>query len=210
MALVTVQDIKDELEGICEIDSNLISDAWITNKRDKFVVPWVEGKTGFSVTTEQTITEYYDGNGENYLILNVKPVNELVALEYVASADYSSSMDITEFILLSEEGMIKANRTEYVLNNVSPVFLRGNKNIKVTYKAGYNTDDIPDQLNEVIKYLVCEKILGQLANRTGGGNITTPGYSRNYGGMGKYTDLRREYARQAMVLLDDYITGVIS
>jgi hypothetical protein len=210
MALVTATQIKAELEGYCEIENGLVSDSWIENKRDKFIVPWIKDKTGLNLSGEETVEEYYDGNNQNYLILNRKPVNELVKIEYVYSADYVTDLGLSQFVLIEAEGIIKAVRREYVIGQNIPVFPAGSRNIKVTYKAGYDTADIPDKINEAVKYLTCEKILSILEGRTGGGDLSVQGYSRGYGERGKWTNARNELARMGLALLDDYLTGVTS
>jgi hypothetical protein len=210
MALVTATQIKAELEGYCEIENGLVSDSWIENKRDNFIVPWVKDKTGLNLSGEETIEEYYDGNNQNYLMLSRKPVNELVSVEYVYSADYVTDLGLSQFVLIGDEGIVKAVRREYVLGQNLPVFPTGNRNIKITYKAGYDTADIPDKINEAIKYLTCEKILSILEGRTGGGDLNVQGYSRGFGERGKWTHARNELARMGLALLDDYLTGVTS
>jgi len=207
MAVPSIAEIKAELEGFCEIDDGLISDAWITNKRDNFVVPWIEGKTGFSLLAETEYVEYYDGNNSNILILNKKPVISLTKVEYVDRVNVLGEIALTTFVLIAEEGIIKALKNDFSLDLNVPIFPKGNQNIRVTYRAGYTV--LPTQLNEAIKYFTAEKILAQLSGRTGGGDISAQGYSRSYGEMGKYTHARNDLMRQGMACLDDFITGVL-
>jgi hypothetical protein len=205
-----IQEVKDELEGYCEIEKGLVTDKWINDKKKRFVIPFIEDKIGLSLDGEEIIIEYYDGNDENYLILSRKPVSELISVEYVYSADYITSIGLSQFVLIAEEGIIKSVRRERVLGQNLPVFPKGNRNIKVTYKVGYDITGIPEKLHEAVKYLTCEKILSILEGRTGGGDISVQGYSRSYGERGKFTHVRNELARMGISLLDDYLTGVTS
>lgn len=208
-SIPTAQDMRDELEGFC-VDNTLLSDAWITSKRDKFVIKWIEKRTGLYLSSAQTITEYYDGNGENYMILNRKPVNSIIKVEYIDSVNFTRELTLTSFALLPNEGILKGIRTEYLLSNNYPIFPRGNRNIKVTMNVGYAPGNLPDDLAEAVKLLTCEKMLAQLEGRTGGGDVGIQGYNKSYGSMGMYTHNRNDLTRQAYSLLATYMTGVSS
>jgi hypothetical protein len=205
----TAQDIRDELEGFCA-DSTIISDPWIEKKRDSFVIPWIEKKTKLSITGVETIQDYYDGNGENYLILNRKPVNSISKVEYIDSVNFTRELTLTSFTLIPDAGILKGIRTEYLLSNNYPVFPRGNRNIRVTMSIGYAANNIPDDIAAIIRCLTAEKMLANLEGRTGGGDIGIQGYNKSYGSMGKYTNMRNDLTRQALSLLAAYFTGVSS
>jgi len=207
MAAPTATQIKAELEGFCEIENGLITDTWIENKRDNYIVPWIEGKTGLSLTGEEEIIEYYDGNNSNVLILNRKPVISLTKVEYIDRVNVTGSIAVSSFVLIADEGIIKALKNDFSLDVNTPVFPKGDQNIRVTYQAGYDT--IPTALNEAIKYLTCEKILAQLEGRTGGGDLSVQGYSRSYGELGKYTNARNDFMRMGLTAIDDYLTAVL-
>jgi hypothetical protein len=207
MAVPTVADIKAVMEGYCEIAYGLVSDTWISNMRDNVVVKWLEGKIGFSLIAEEEIVEYYDGTNSNILILSRKPVISLTKVEYVDRVNVAGQISLSSFVLIADEGVIKALKNNFSLDSQIPVFPKGEQNIRITYRAGYGT--IPGDLNEAIKYLVCEKILSFLEGRSGGGNVSIQGYSRDYGERGKYTNIRNELTRLAMACLDDYLTAVL-
>jgi hypothetical protein len=55
---------------------------------------------------------------------------------------------------------------------------------------------------------VAEQALGQIADQTGGGDLTVSGFGRRYGDRGKYTNFRNQLARRALAQLRPEMTGV--
>jgi hypothetical protein len=209
MAMVpTASDIRSILEGYC-ISSAIISDSLIERLRDKFVINWIEAKTGLSMSGEKQYTQYYNGNGKNELFLNIKNVISLDSVEYVIGGDIISDLSLTQFVLDGPEGIIKAIRTDLVTSSASPVFRKGRKNIKITFTVGFEADEIPESLTEGILYLTAEKVLSQIEGRGGGGDISLQGFSKSYGNRGKYTHIRNELARMGLALINDYFNAVV-
>jgi hypothetical protein len=206
----TYQDILDFLEGYCGscLDSSLISEDWVTKLRDNMVITFIQDKTGLSLSGVKTVSEYYNGNGSNTILLNKKDILELVNVEYVIGGDVVSDLSLVQFDVIPEEGMLRAIRSDLIVGSNTPVFRKGRKNIKITYKVGYASDEIPVGIAEAVKYLTCEKILGQLASRGGGGDKSYNGYSTNYGKRGMYTDWRNELGRMGLSLLNKYFNAV--
>lgn len=203
MALPDADSIRELLEGYGIADS-VVTDARIIRFRDKEIVPHVENITGLKFSAEQTITEYYSGNGSTVLILNRKPVNSIENITYITSIVQSNLADAVE--LIGEEGIVKA-KTNYSEAVYNTIFLKGHKNIKVTYKYGY--DDYPDDVSEAIANLVAAKVLNLVGARTGGGSINIQGVGRNYGNEGKYMNIRKELVKMAYWNLKTYMTGVV-
>jgi hypothetical protein len=209
MAMVpTASDIRSILEGYC-ISSAIISDSVIERLRDKFVINWIEAKTGLSMSGEKQYTQYYNGNGKNELFLNIKNVISLDSVEYVIGGDVISDLSLTQFVLDGPEGIIKAIRTDLVLSSANPVFRKGRKNIKITFTVGFEADEIPESLTEGILYLTAEKVLSQIEGRGGGGDVSLQGFSKSYGNRGKYTHIRNELARMGLALINDYFNAVV-
>jgi hypothetical protein len=209
MAMVpTASDIRSILEGYC-ISSAIISDSVIERLRDKFVINWIETKTGLSMSGEKQYTQYYNGNGKNELFLNIKNVISLDSVEYVIGGDVISDLSLTQFVLDGPEGIIKAIRTDLVTSSANPVFRKGRKNIKITFTVGFEADEIPESLTEGILYLTAEKVLSQIEGRGGGGDVSLQGFSKSYGNRGKYTHIRNELARMGLALINDYFNAVV-
>jgi hypothetical protein len=209
MAMVpTASDIRSILEGYC-ISSAIISDSVIERLRDKFVINWIEAKTGLSMSGKKQYTQYYNGNGKNELFLNIKNVISLDSVEYVIGGDVISDLSLTQFVLDGPEGIIKAIRTDLVTSSANPVFRKGRKNIKITFTVGFEADEIPESLTEGILYLTAEKVLSQIEGRGGGGDVSLQGFSKSYGNRGKYTHIRNELARMGIALINDYFNAVV-
>ena len=207
MAIPTADDVFDLLEGYC-IDASLLSASWLEKRRDNFIIPWVESKTGLSMSGEKTYVEYYNGDGTNSMMLNRKGVTELVKVEYVIGGDVVSDLSLVQFINIGSEGILRAIRSDLIVGSNTPVFRKGRKNIKITYKVGFDANDIPVELCEAMLYFLTEKALMIIAGRGGGGNVSVSGYSKDYGKRGKYTDIRNELARMGLALIADYMSMV--
>jgi hypothetical protein len=179
---------------------------WIQNRLDRFVVPFVEQVTRQSFSGREQITEYYSGNGKNYLLLNRKPIVSLDEIRYVLGGSNFTILNLQNIEVILAEGLLKAKRN-YEEAYYLPVFAKGDYNLKVTYTYGYTS--CPDSVKEAIIYLASEQLLGFIGARTGGGSISAQAYSRNFGPRGKYQDIRNDLSRQAYSLLHPYMTGVV-
>ena len=186
-----------------------LTDDWLINVRDSFIIPWIEKKTRQTFEGVATATEYKSGNGTSILFMNRRPI---VAL---TSMSYTNYIEIDQFVInvnsiqvIAEEGILKA-RYDFRQDNWRPIFARGINNIRIVYTYGYdNYEDVPE-VKEAIMYLMAEKGLGIIANRTGGGDLSIQGWSRSFGSRGKYTNIRNELARDAYASLHDHMTGVV-
>lgn len=205
MALPTSTDVRDFLEGY-GIDSTVLTSTWINNRISNLIIPFVERIIKRAVEGTEQVTEYLSGNGKSVLMLSRKNVTSLVSISYVSGGDYSNTVSLNNVILISGQGILKAvsNLSE---GEYSRTFFKGSKNIKVVYNIGSST--IEDDLKEAIIMLTAEKSLAILADRTGGGNLNVQGYGRNFGDMGKYTNIRKDLKRSAMDILRNYKTGIV-
>jgi len=202
MSSPSIESIRKLLEGYGIINT-ILGDDWISDCRDNEIIPHVNEITRNVFTGEETVTEYYNGNGQDTLILNRRPVNEIVSIAHVGTAAIGNFSNAVE--LISAEGIIKA-RDSYSEGVYSPIFFKGNKNIKVTYK--YGMTDYPSDVSRAIKNLVAAKALALIGARTGGGSVQVQSHGRNYGSHGKYTDIRKELVSSAYQLLRKYMTYV--
>lgn len=207
MATPVPADVRDLLEQY-NIDDTVLSDEWLENRRDKFIIPWAEKRTRQSLTEESQVTEYKSGTGSSILILDRKPIVSLDEIELVQGGGGDWNIDVTSIEVVKREGILKA--TANMLSSgtyLTPLFPRGKYNIKVVYTYGFSS--MPDDVAEAITYLMAEVALTQVANRTGGGALTVQGYSRNYGERGRYDNIRSELAAWAMSLLSPYFVGTV-
>lgn len=205
MALPTVQEIREFLEGYCVTDT-VLSDLWIEKRRDSFIIPYIERITGMSLNSIKSVVEYYSGNGKNTMILNRKPIIAVTQIMYVLGGNNLTILNLGNIEVVSSEGVLKAKRN-YEEAYYLPVFAKGEYNIKVTYTYGFS--DCPDDLKEAVIYLSAEQALGFIGAQTGGGALNIQSYSRNYGTRGKFQDERNDLSRQAHAILSRYGSGVI-
>lgn len=199
----TAEEIRRELEGF-GITSLVLSNEWVERCRDEEVIPHVEEITSLTFNGVSTVTEYYNGNGKSVLILNRRPVISVTSIEYTRQVTEGNLVDAVE--LISEEGMLKAI-TNYREGLYNWLFRKGDKNIKVTYTYGYV--DYPIQIFRAIKNLVAAKMLDNVANRTGGGDLSVQEFGRGYGPNGKYGNKMRNLIASGYSLLKKYQTSVV-
>lgn len=198
---INITDVGIGTHTIKLLSFKLIDD-FINNTVDDYI----SRVTRCSFTGEQEVTEFYSGNGKSLLILNRRNVTEVVEIVRVTVPDYPSSVDVTSVELIGSEGILKARDSFHDSSTSSRLFEKGTKNIKVTYKYGFS--DVPNDIYDAYLYLAAEMALGHVANRTGGGDISTQAWSRSWGPRGKYTHMRQDLRRQAQMKLKKYSTGV--
>lgn len=183
-----------------------LSDAWLAARRDRSIIPWVEGKTGVSLSGVKERTEYHSGTGSSLLILDRKPIIEVLSINLITNPSNWVFVSPTSVEPVAEEGILKLKTVLETWQPFTPAFPRGKDNIKVDYRYGFA--ECPPDLEEAVNYMVASLALGFLGARTGGGSLSTQGYSRNFGERGKYTDVRNDLDRMAYALLRRYFTGM--
>jgi hypothetical protein len=182
----------------------VLRDGWLIRTRDNMVLPWITEKTRLSFNGIQTVTEFYDGTGDSILVLRKRPIVALISISYTNVDSNLYYLTPSAIQVIPEEGILKAkanfNESTYI-----PIFYRGTKNIKIVYQAGYA--DYPTDIFEAVCRLVAEQALAHIGSRTGGGDMSTQGYSRSFGKSGKWTHERRMLAQTAYSSLRKYMTG---
>jgi len=207
MALITIAEIRDLLEGYC-IDQSVISDIWIQNRRDNYIIPTIINKIlGISVSGNISKTVYINGTNKDIIFLPDRNIIEITEITYVNTESvYTPSLANLE--LISGEGILKS-KYNFAEGYYRTTFPRGTRNIKVTYTMGYSNDDIPDDVNELIGYLTVIEICTWIEGRSGGGNVSSEAFIRKYGSIGKYTNIRRQIAQRCNTMIGNYRSGVI-
>ena len=183
-----------------------ISEMWLVNARDGFIVPYFASKLRMTYQGVQTATEYVSGNGGSVLVLRRRPIVDLISISYtnvVSNQYYISPMAIQ---IINEEGILKA-RANFNEANYTPIFARGERNLRIMYT--YGGTDYPVDVFRLIVLGMTDRALIQIANRTGGGpSLGVQGFSRNYGPMGKFGEFRKEIAREIQAILRMRMTGI--
>lgn len=125
------------------------------------------------LTPASAITEYYHGDGGQYLQLENYPIVSITSLklwEYELNAASYTFTEHTEFEQIPESGRI------YMAGG----FSRGLKNHQVVYKYGYSVADMPEDLKAAVKMLTKQQY--QLKDKAGIASETIGRYSVSYGG----------------------------
>jgi len=206
MALPTPSDIYAELECY-GIDNTVLSEAWITRRQANFIVPWVENKTRIPTSgTRQYTDEYYSGTGSTILVMRRRFISSIEKAELVINNVVISQINVSSIDIVYREGVLKSRRN-FEDTAVHPLFPRGTNNIKFDYTVTVPSD-VSGMIEESVKYLVCEQVLGSIANRTGGGDLSVQAFSRSMGKRGRWTHIRNDYARNAHSLLSPWFGDV--
>lgn len=95
---------------------------------------------------EETSTETYDGNGKYYLNVDRFPITSAVA-DIVITIGDDDAIDTTD------DDIFKINNSIGKMY-VSSGFTSGFQNVSITYKAGYTSDDLPDDLKAALLILI--------------------------------------------------------
>lgn len=187
---------------------SLLSDEWINKRKNNFVIPHVKRITRQSFDATAQVTEYYNGNASTILVLNRRPIVSLDDINLVNIPQDTSYISVSSIEVITAEGILKVKSNFEESQQWNPIFPKGKYNIKVTYT--YGMADCPDDVSEAIIYLTSSVILGHLASRTGGGDLSVQSFSRNWGSdRGKWGQWRSEIERMGMSLLRKYMTGVV-
>ena len=102
------------------------------------------------------ITEFHDGEEQNSIILHEYPVAEDPPKTIVLTED-GEAIDATDFIVDFDQGVLR------LLDGVA--FTRGESNIKVEYRAGFNVSGTPVAGEKDLPFelrLACKVIAGKL------------------------------------------------
>jgi len=120
------------------------------------------------------LTEYYDGKGQNIIMLNNYPVQNITAVYDDPGRVWDADTEI-----LTDNLVIRPDKLKYMIVYDNGRFLDGRGNVKVIYNAGYSGDSIPDDLKMAclgiigtMWYSSQEKRLGTKSKSLGEGTIS--------------------------------------
>ena len=209
MADIVAQDIRDNLEGF-SITQSIVSDARILQWLNGNVIPFVENTTKQSLQAVKTEpAEYHIGNGSKQLILDRRPIIDLVSIQIVPLLGATFILGLDSFINIADEGIVRIKSTLSGSYSVFAYFPRG-ENVEVSYTYGWaSISALPTDLRQALIDMTSVHVLRHLAGQTGGGNLSVQGFSRDYGLKGKYTDMRTSLSNSALAVLKKYSSTVI-
>ena len=109
-------------------------------------------------------TEVHDGTGADFLYVRALPITALTTITIYETGGTTTEIASGNFVYDADSG-----RITFGYNNTSAfgTFPAGTQNISVAYTGGYESDSIPDAVQQAVA-LVALEIYGQ-------GNVKTPG-----------------------------------
>jgi len=210
MALPTATDVKTYLVGI---DTSSIPDSWITDRRDGYVIPYLEDYLEISFKVNKLITEFYSGNGTRLLTLDRTGI--LSGLKIIFP--HTDAQDITgstSFVHDPSTGQVHRPIIRDI-GATEQVWPKGSKNIKVTYNLGFApADDLKGEapeLFELIILLLATRTLKQIQageDSSGGGSLSVEGYSKSKG-EALFKNTVKQIAGDAKALIQKFNSGVV-
>lgn len=192
----TVADVREFLDGFGLGTANFgVKDTWLQGRIDAAMV-LMEDWLRTSFRGKREAFETYSGNDSEILVLQRRPVIELISISY---SNISVNTYIAKYILEPIEGIVRGFSKR-------DIFPRGRDNIAARYTYGY--DGVPIDLKESCLALITDRMLGQLANQSGGGDLSVEAYSRSFGDRGRYTNMRNDLGRIFRSGFNRYKTGI--
>lgn len=209
--VIDTPTISGETDSTVTVTKNtFLTDDWIINRRDKFVIPWIMKRTSLNILGTRTITDYISGNGLTSLILSHKPVIDLQELTYISIPDGFIG-NLQESVEIDKEQGILMSKCRVLDASDHTVFSRGIKNIKVVYTVGFSDicTEAPDIPEAILNWLasLCLQLIG---SRSGGGNINQPGYTQTFGDRGRYSEAIKMCESTTHAILSNYFNYVSS
>jgi len=133
--LITLAYVKRKL-GLTNSDDDLVLTDFI-NARSK----------DFEDLESEERTEYYDGDGTSSLILRHLPITSIKAIYDDLDRVYGSDtlIDSGDYTFYTAEGIVKLD---------VGCFMRGIRNVKITYTAGYTEATIPEDFKLALAQFV--------------------------------------------------------
>jgi uncharacterized phiE125 gp8 family phage protein len=164
-ALVTLNEVKEYLRVKNSSDYDEIIEMLIDGVSHK-----CNSYTNRLLVSRE-LTEYYDGNGKNYLFLNQYPVtSDKDEIEIYVDTDREygddTKVDASEIIIDSNKGKITLEET---------AFSSGAQTVKVVYTGGYTvtgTVTLPYDLREAVRKQIKFEFTKWKENREGRPRIT--------------------------------------
>lgn len=156
MAFTTLTEVKTFL-GITGTDD----DARIT----ALIPPteaFIEKLLGICIEKRTGIEEFHDGRARREQILDCRPVIQVTNLNDDPNRVWPTGTDIqaSRYTVNKGAGVVALDPfdPDFPITGIPGVFQIGNRNVRVTYDAGYEPADVPPDL----KYLVALFIAGAL------------------------------------------------
>lgn len=140
VALVTLADTKEYLKISSTSEDSILG--FFVNEISKICNSY----TGRHLL-QKSYTEYYNGNGTPFLILNHYPIISVTSLH----DDVNRVFDGSSAIDIGVDVLVKKDIGELELWNSESVFEKDRANVKVVYSAGFVSSAVPYDLQLAVK-----------------------------------------------------------
>lgn len=164
-AIITVAESKTQLKITgSTLDTTL--ESWINEASD-----WVENYINNKVVEQSISSEYHDGDDGDRLYTRYFPITQLSTetsptnAQKLASLQYRNDPDSSWVDIETNINHISVNKEDSFIGLYDEVVPYGWQNIKISYKAGYNSTDIPLEIKTV-----CAEIVQMRYNESKQGN----------------------------------------
>lgn len=153
-AIITLAEAKTQLK-ITSSSLDATIEAWVNEASD-----WIENFINNKVVEQSISNEYYDGDGTNILYTNYYPITQLSVessptdTQKLASLQYRVTPDSSFVDVETNINHIKLNDKNSYIELYDEVFDIGWNNIKVSYKAGYTSANLPLEFKTVCSEMV--------------------------------------------------------
>jgi len=122
---------------IYSINEHMINDA-IQSAKDN-----IEAITQIPIGRVDELSTYHDGTNTEELFLNHRGIRELISIQIIQGMILNYIIDISSVFLIAEEGVLRIKQlTSVSIGTIRAVFPQGRRNIKVTFRIGYELDEL--------------------------------------------------------------------
>lgn len=171
---------------------------------------FIQRQVNVSLSGVQEYTEWHDGSGTSELMLDRKNINSLVSIYVITQPNWQFTISASGIDIINGQGILRAKAaTDMEFQARTPLFPKGENNIKVTYTAGFN--EMPADLQIALQLMAQADVLGDAAAQAGDpASINVVAWSRSWSNpRGQYGNIRNQWYSQAMHIIRDYGSGVV-
>lgn len=196
-AIISVAEAKTQLKiTSSSLDSTL--EVWINEASD-----WIENYINNKVVEQSISSEISDGDDDNRLYPRYFPITQLstesspTTAQKLANLQYRDSPDSSWTDIESNINHIAINQRDGYIELYDDIFPTGWQNIKISYKAGYVSADVPLEFKTI-----CAEMVQVRYNESKQGNdqLSRSSTSSNQGGGSSSVSYKDLYPRWQGIL----------
>ncbi len=189
---------------IYSINEHMINDA-IQSAKDN-----IEAITQIPIGRVDELSTYHDGTNTEELFLNHRGIRELISIQIIQGMILNYIIDISSVFLIAEEGVLRIKQlTSVSIGTIRAVFPQGRRNIKVTFRIGYELNELPARLYNALRLFTGSELIIKKQGLQGNiSSFSIQGYSEGLATPG-LTSTIQQLKAQAMRELKGYVSHVV-